>query len=88
MKITKISENQYEIGDGEHKILFSKEKFEDLYYAVPLNQTAFLRLLLDNICENNEQRHIVNTMLDKTGERSALLEDLQQQIQNIEYEGE
>lgn len=88
MKIAKISDHQYEIGDGESRIVFSRQKFEDLYYAVPLNQTSFLRLLLDNVCGSNEDRHLIHGMLDRAGERSVVLEDLQTQIQKMDYEGE
>lgn len=84
MKIEKIVGNQYQISEGEQKIVFSREKFEDLYYAVPLNQTSFLRLLLDDICDSTESRHTLNKMLDKSGERSAVLERLQKQIENMQ----
>lgn len=88
MKISRVSENQYEIRDGEERVVFSREKFEDLYYAVPLNQTSFLRLLLDNVCQSTEERHLINGMLDRASERSVVLDDLQKQIQNMDYEGE
>jgi hypothetical protein len=83
MQISKVTENLYEISDGEEKISFSREKFEDLYYAVPVNTTAFLRLLQDNICANVQERHTLNRMLDKKEERVASLEDLQKQIQRM-----
>ena len=85
MKIEKISEEKYQLSDGKDKIIFSKEKFEDLYYAVPINTTAFLRLLLENICASIEERQKVNAMLEKVDEKSSMLEELQKQIQAIDY---
>jgi hypothetical protein len=84
MILEKINDQLYRITDGERSVEFSKEKFEDLYYAVPVNNTAFLRLLLDNICEDATGRHTINTMLDQHSERSAVLDKLQKQIQAME----
>lgn len=91
MKISQLSADKYQISDDSHKVVFNREKFEDLYYAVPpkednelLNTSYFLRLLLDNICENDEQRQMMNAMLGQASDRELLLQDLQRQIQNIE----
>lgn len=89
MKLSKISSNQYRIEDSEDNklgIVFPREKFEDLYYAIPLNTTALLRLLLDNVCSSTEERQVVNAILEKSGQPTAVLEDLQQQIQRMELE--
>ena len=85
VKIEKISQDIYELKDNTNTISFPKEKFEDLYYAVPLNSSNFLRLLQDHICTNSEQRHILNHMLNSTGDRGQVLDDLQKQIQEISY---
>ena len=81
MRIVKIDDNRYDICDEGDRIAFSKEKFEDLYYAVPLNSTSFLRLLQDNICQNAQERHLLNHMLERSGDPSAMLEQMQKQIQ-------
>ncbi len=85
VKIEKISEDIYEIKDNTNKIGFPKEKFEDLYYAVPLNSSNFLRLLQDHICTNAQERHMLNNMLNITGDRGQVLDDLQKQIQEMSY---
>lgn len=84
VRIEKRSENQYCITDGTLSVAFDKEKFEDLYYAVPLNNTGFLRLLLDNISQNDEHRHTINKMLDATPSRNQTLKTIQDQIQKME----
>lgn len=81
MKINQVAEKQYELTNGELKIGFGYQKFEDLYYAVPINNTAFLRLLQDEVCETAEERHTLNAMLTRAKDRSAALDSLQQQIQ-------
>ena len=82
MEIVKVSDEQYRITDGKNHINFSREKFEDLYYAVPLNPTYFLRLLQDNICQNAQQRHLLNAMLENAG--AEILDQLQKQIAEIQ----
>lgn len=85
LKIAKISADVYEIQDGKDKIRFSKEKFEDLYYAVPLNVSHFLRLLQDEICSQASERHTLNGMLKNIEKREEILLDLQKQIQDMVY---
>ena len=82
MKIVKISDEQYQLTDGKSQICFSRAKFEDLYYAVPLNPSYFLRLLQDNICQDSQQRHLLNTMLENAG--IEILDQLQKQIAEIQ----
>ena len=84
MKITKQPDGSYSIGREDKKIVFSKEKFEDLYYAVPLSSGHFLRLLQDNICSCPEERHLMNDLLDSGDDRGNILERLQQQIQEMD----
>ncbi|MEK7486587.1 MAG: hypothetical protein AABZ60_19875 [Planctomycetota bacterium] len=84
VRIEKRSENQYYLTNGSLSVEFDKEKFEDLYYAVPLNNTGFLRLLLDNISQNDDHRHTINKMLDATPSRNQTLKALQEQIQKME----
>ena len=85
MKITKQSDGSYSIGREDKKIFFSKDKFEDLYYAVPLSSGHFLRLLQDNICSCSKERHLLNDLLEsKDPSEGDILESLQQQIQEMD----
>ncbi len=83
MQIKKISEQIYSLNSGQLSIKFSKEKFEDLYYAVPVSNTAFLRLLQDNICANTEERLKLNEMMQTSGDKIQILDTLQKQIQGM-----
>lgn len=83
MKIEKINDNMYQISQNNQKIKFSRNKFEDLYYAVPVSTTALIRLLQDNICSNTQERICLNEMLQNCSDRLAELADLQKQIQNM-----
>ncbi|NUM33737.1 MAG: hypothetical protein HUU50_04305 [Candidatus Brocadiae bacterium] len=85
VKIEKFSQDIYQIKDNNNTICFPKEKFEDLYYAVPLNSSNFLRLLQDHICTNSQERHTLNSMLDIEGDRGQILDNLQKQIQEMSY---
>jgi hypothetical protein len=83
VRIEKISDDLYHLTNGTQKVEFNKEKFEDLYYAVPVNNTGFLRLLLDNISQTDEHRHSINKMLEATPSRTESLKALQDQIQKM-----
>jgi len=80
VKIQKIN-NYYEITNSIGSIQFSQEKWEDLYYSVPLSTGNFHRLLQDNICSDTESRLLLRKMLDVEDEN--VLDDLQKQIQNM-----
>lgn len=84
IRIEKVSDDHYKLTNGEFTVDFNKEKFEDLYYAVPLNNTGFLRLLLDNVSQSDDHRLDINKMLDATESRNKALKELQEQIQGME----
>ncbi len=77
VNIEKISEDEYRISVDSKFISFNKEKFEDLYYAVPVEEAIFLRLLLDNVCQSNEEIKFIN---EEVADKGALNE-LQEKIQ-------
>ncbi len=83
MEIKKLNQTQYLIFHQNDKLVISRAKFEDLYYAVPLNDNAFLRLLQDEICTSREERLILNQMLQNSGDKLKTLAQLQQQIQTL-----
>lgn len=82
--IEKLAEDLYRVTNGEFSVEFNKEKFEDLYYAVPLNNTGFLRLLLDDVSQSDADRLQINKMLDATESRNQALKALQEQIQKMD----
>lgn len=83
MKIEKLNDNLYQISQDQKTIQFPRSKFEDLYYAVPVSTTSLIRLLQDNICNNTQERHCLNQMLQSCGDRIMALDELQKQIQSM-----
>ena len=81
LEICKINDSSYILKNTAGSILFSKEKWEDLYYSVPLPQGHFHRLLQDNICSTKQERILLRQMLEADSDN--VLETLQEQIQNM-----
>ena len=81
--IESLSDDRYRITDGTREIAFGRERFEDLYYAVPTHPTQFYRLLTDQVSETQAERDSINAILEATGDREAVLRELMDQIQAL-----
>jgi hypothetical protein len=83
MNIEKLSQGQYRISDGNARVDFDKERYEDLFYAVPVDTTAFYRLLTESVCETDDERKAMVGMIEGLGDMEKGLQDLQEQIVSL-----
>jgi hypothetical protein len=89
LKLTKVDDNTYTVAAGDYSLTFDKERFEDLYFAVPpkgqgrMNNTGFYRLLVDNVCKSDADRDALAKMFEVSGEKNPALDNLQDQIQEM-----
>ena len=88
-QLERHSENEFSVSGNAAKITFDKEKYEDLFYAVPeeagkyMANGHFYRLWTDDIAQTQEERDAVNTILGEGQVREAALTALQDQIKKI-----
>jgi hypothetical protein len=80
MKIQKAPQGKFRITDGARFVEFDKERYEDLFFAVPVDPTAFYRLLTEAVCETEAQRTVMVAMIQALPSMEAGLQDLQDQI--------
>ncbi|MGE0432748.1 MAG: hypothetical protein AB7K09_24990 [Planctomycetota bacterium] len=90
VNVRKLGDNDYEIAGSGKALKFDREKFEDIYYAIPeeqgkyKNETEFFRHLTDNICQDQSQRDIINFILDQEADaKVAALQSIQDQVRAI-----
>lgn len=82
MKMEK-TEAGFRLSGGGRTFDLDQESYEDLFYAIPVNTTAFYRLLTEQAARTEEERARVVSMLEAEPDLDTALNDLQQQIQNL-----
>jgi hypothetical protein len=80
MKIEKTRKGTFRISDGGQAVEFDKERYEDLFYAVPVDSTAFYRLLTEAVCETEAQRAAMVAMIRGLPSMEAGFKTLQDEI--------
>ncbi len=83
MDIQRLSPERYRISGAGRSVEFDREKFEDLFYAVPVNTTAFYRLLVDNICSTKAEREAVAALVAGEPDREKALVAVQDKIKQL-----
>jgi hypothetical protein len=80
------TENGFRLFSEGGEILMNRESFEDLYYAVPTNTTAFYRLLTEQVPKSDEERERIVAMIQALPDMDANLGALQERIQEIQLD--
>lgn len=83
MKIEKLGDDAYRISDGDKSVSFDREHYEDLFYAVPVDTTAFYRLLTEAVCESEQDRTTMVDMIKGLADMESGLKALQDEIQQL-----
>ncbi|MHC4599376.1 MAG: hypothetical protein ACYS47_10260 [Planctomycetota bacterium] len=83
MNIERVTEGKYKISDGERNVEFDQERFEDLFYAVPVDSTAFYRLLTEAVCETEDERTAMVTMIQGLPDMESGLKSVQDQVTGL-----
>jgi len=83
MHIEKKKDGTYRIFDGKGEVTFPKSRYEDIYYAIPVDTTAFYRLLTEAVCRTDEERKRMVAMINGLKDMDAGLKGLQDQVQKL-----
>ncbi len=76
--------DQFVLTDGTHTFALTQGKYEDLFYAVPVDNGTLFRLINDTILEDTATRDVYKAMIDKAGGIEPFLTDLQKQVQTVQ----
>ncbi len=85
MKVQKRGDG-FELSSPGGTFVLTRQAFEDLFYAIPLNSTALYRLLTDQIPGNDGERERMVRILGCCSDMDAELMDLQKQIGSFKLE--
>ena len=81
--IEKLAADRYRITDGFDRYDFGREKLEALYSAVPPPATQFYRLLTEELVDNEDERKLMNRIIDRAGDREYNIDVLQEEIKKL-----
>ena len=86
IRVQKLGEESYQIEGAGGTLPLDQDQFEDIFFAIPQevgkykNETEFFRHLTDNICQDQDQRELVNRMLDAEPDKIVALQEIQDQV--------
>lgn len=83
MQVVKKGE-AFVLTDGTNTLSLTPSKYEDLFYAIPVDNGTLYRLINDTILEDTATRTVYKAMIDKAGGIDPFLNDLQKQVQTVQ----
>lgn len=88
MKVEALPDGRYLISDDDARIELNRTSYEDLFYAIPIDNGSLYLLLNDTILEASEARAALKVMLDKHGGIEPTMALLQDQVKVVEPSAE
>lgn len=79
-KIEQDAKGGYQISDGKQTFHLSEEAYNDLYHAIPIDNSTLALLIQDTLLSTAEDRHTFKAMLEEGGGLTLLLSELQRKV--------
>jgi len=73
--------DEFKFSAGGDELVIDLETFEDIYFALPVNTTAFYRLLTEQVAKDDGQREVMVRMINAGGDMDGTLTALQEKVQ-------
>lgn len=87
MEVSRVGPDRYRISQGNLSVELSQSRYEDLYYAIPLDAGTLFRLMNDTVLDKLEARETFNKMIEQGGGLEPALRALQENVQRVSPEG-
>jgi hypothetical protein len=84
MNLEKMPDGQFRIFDGGDSLTLSKERYEDIFFSIPLASGTLFRLMNDTILETPEARGALKRMIDRAGGLDAALGKFQESVKSVQ----
>jgi hypothetical protein len=76
-------DNGFEISDGKDILLLTPAQYEDVYYAIPLDNPGLFLLLNDTILDKVEDRKALQRMTERAGGINSAMSALQEAVKKV-----
>lgn len=83
MIVEKTADGKYAIVSGTDRLVLSRSRYEDVYFALPLDNGTLYRLLNDTICNTDELRAAYKSLVANAGGMNPALTALQEAVKVV-----
>ena len=84
MNIEKTPEGRFAIVQGTHRLVLEKAQYEDIFYAVPLENASLYRLLNDTILGTDALRTVFRSIVSEAGGSEKAMGALQEAVKVVD----
>jgi len=84
MKIERTAEGRFAIVQGAHRLVLEKVQYEDIFYAVPLENASLYRLLNDTILGTDALRTVFRSIVAEAGGSEQAMAALQEAVKGVD----
>ncbi|MEK7467971.1 MAG: hypothetical protein AAB074_11195 [Planctomycetota bacterium] len=84
MNIEKTAEGRFAIVHGAHRLVLDKAQYEDIFYAVPLENASLYRLLNDTVLGAEALREVFRSIVAEAGGSEKAMAALQEAVKTVE----
>ncbi len=84
MKVESPGGGTYVITDGVERLELSQTNYEDIFYAIPIDNGSLYLLINDTVLEDNDKRSVLKRMVDKIGGIESAMTAIQTAVKEVE----
>jgi hypothetical protein len=83
MWVERTDKGTFLLTDGQGSIELSRDRYEDIYYALPLETGLLFRLLNDTVLQTPAERETLKQMIERAGGLENALGVLQESLKQL-----
>ncbi|KAF0243972.1 MAG: hypothetical protein FD180_2907 [Planctomycetota bacterium] len=84
MKIERTAQGQFAIVQGSQRLVLERTQYEDIFYAVPLENASLYRLLNDTILGTDALRTVFRSIVAEAGGSEKAMAALQEAVKGVD----
>ncbi len=87
MKVEVLPNGKHVISDGDDVIELTQVSYEDIFYAIPIDNGSLFMLLNDTVLETAEARATLKRIVDRKGGNELAMNELQELVKEVQPGG-
>lgn len=87
MKVEVLPNGKHVISDGADVIELTQVSYEDIFYAIPIDNGSLFMLLNDTVLETSEARATLKRIVDRKGGSENAMKELQELVKEVQPGG-
>ncbi len=87
MKVEVLPDGKHVISDADDRIELTQVSYEDIFYAIPIDNGSLFMLFNDTVLETAEQRAALKRIVDRKGGIEPAMKELQDLVKEVQPGG-